>query len=283
MRGFGIFGAVAGLVFAFAATSVCAQTTPPAGQPLALLAGLRPPHEGKHKEARRVVPAKSTHDKSVHERTAAKTTIKTTIKTPTKTRHSRVVAHARHASAIKIATRHHRHHEDAISASAFAEEPPPQAAPTPPPAPTSNWPVVDTASSNDGAPPAADAAAAPVSASTAATPDTAATFPDPDASKVQTIKITAVNPASSVNPARPVAPASVPVVPTSANDGATSTLAPMQNAMAASANSEPAEKTATLGSASWIAQVLAALGGAVAAGAVAWFLIGGSGPVRTYG
>jgi hypothetical protein len=37
-----------------------------------------------------------------------------------------------------------------------------------------------------------------------------------------------------------------------------------------------------VGGASWIAQVLAALGGAVAAGAVAWFLIGG-GPVRTYG
>jgi hypothetical protein len=37
-----------------------------------------------------------------------------------------------------------------------------------------------------------------------------------------------------------------------------------------------------VGSPSWIAQVLAALGGAVAAGSVAWFLIG-SGPVRTYG
>lgn len=39
---------------------------------------------------------------------------------------------------------------------------------------------------------------------------------------------------------------------------------------------------AAIGSASWIAQVLAALGGAVAAGTLAWFLIGG-GPVRTYG
>jgi hypothetical protein len=38
---------------------------------------------------------------------------------------------------------------------------------------------------------------------------------------------------------------------------------------------------AVVGSASWIAQVLAALGGAAAAGAVAWFLIG-SGPVRLY-
>ncbi len=38
---------------------------------------------------------------------------------------------------------------------------------------------------------------------------------------------------------------------------------------------------AAVGSASWIAQVLAALGGAVAAGSVAWFLIGST-PQRTY-
>ena len=37
-----------------------------------------------------------------------------------------------------------------------------------------------------------------------------------------------------------------------------------------------------VGSASWIAQVLAALGGAVAAGSAAWFLIGVT-PQRTYG
>jgi len=37
-----------------------------------------------------------------------------------------------------------------------------------------------------------------------------------------------------------------------------------------------------VGSASWVAQVFAALGGAIAAGSVAWFLIG-SGPQRMYG
>jgi hypothetical protein len=42
------------------------------------------------------------------------------------------------------------------------------------------------------------------------------------------------------------------------------------------------ESTNAAGSASWIAQALAALGGAFAAGVVAWFLIG-SGPVRMYG
>jgi|SRR5271169_706068 len=52
----------------------------------------------------------------------------------------------------------------------------------------------------------------------------------------------------------------------------------------ASGNAYPDDgpSTITIGSASWITQVLAALGGAIAAGAVAWFLIG-AGPVRTYG
>ena len=40
--------------------------------------------------------------------------------------------------------------------------------------------------------------------------------------------------------------------------------------------------TSQVGSASWIAKVLAALGGAVAAGSAAWFLIGAT-PQRTYG
>ncbi len=42
------------------------------------------------------------------------------------------------------------------------------------------------------------------------------------------------------------------------------------------------EETSHVGSASWIAQVLAALGGAIAAGSAAWFLMG-SAPQRTYG
>lgn len=42
------------------------------------------------------------------------------------------------------------------------------------------------------------------------------------------------------------------------------------------------ETRSSVGSASWIAQVLAALGGAVTAGTIAWFLIG-RGPQRMYG
>lgn len=42
------------------------------------------------------------------------------------------------------------------------------------------------------------------------------------------------------------------------------------------------DDASAVGNASWIAQILAALGGAVAAGSLAWFLIG-SAPQRTYG
>jgi hypothetical protein len=44
----------------------------------------------------------------------------------------------------------------------------------------------------------------------------------------------------------------------------------------------PPQQGSDVGSTSWIMQVLAALGGAVAAGSVAWFLIGST-PQRTYG
>lgn len=268
-REFGIVGVVAVLVLGFAANSVCAQTatTAPIGKPLALLAGLRPPHEAKHKEARRVA---GVHAKAAHEKSAAKIA--------SKTRHVRMAAHAQHASATKIATRHHARHEEAVTASAFADEPPPQAAPAPPPAPSSNWPVVNAAPARDSTLPADPAVAAPASTDAAANTD-----PDPTAAKVQTLKITAINPTALPDQAAsPVAPPAA-----TANDGtAAMPAAATQTVLAASmqgpANTAPASRTA-VGSASWIAQVLAALGGAIAAGAVAWFLIGGSRPMRTYG
>jgi hypothetical protein len=64
--------------------------------------------------------------------------------------------------------------------------------------------------------------------------------------------------------------------------------APMQEIVAAAAKADmnaPANvqtPPSQVGSTPWILQVMAALGGAVAAGSVAWFLIGGT-PQRTYG
>jgi len=62
--------------------------------------------------------------------------------------------------------------------------------------------------------------------------------------------------------------------------------APTSDGMAAaspeSLTSAPAKKPLAIGSTAWLMQVLAALGGAVAAGSMAWFLIGST-PQRTYG
>lgn len=266
MRGFGVLGAVAGLVLTFAASGVYAQTatTAQVGKPLALLAGLRPPHEAKHHETTHVARAKARHE------------------TAAKAHHSRVAAHARHASAAKIATRRHAHHQQSVAASAFAEEPPPQ--PATPSAPAPDWPAASpTPASIDNAA-ANDPARAPVAANAPLHADAAEVEPRPDAAQVRTIKITAPNPASLPDPS--TAPAAAAAEPANASiapapAGATQPVlaAPMQE----TANNEPLRKTTDpVGSASWIAQALAAFGGAVAAGAVAWFLIG-SGPVRTYG
>jgi uncharacterized membrane protein len=55
--------------------------------------------------------------------------------------------------------------------------------------------------------------------------------------------------------------------------------APAAQAMVANT---PHQDAGAVGTASWIAKVLAALGGAIAAGSAAWFLIGVT-PQRTYG
>jgi hypothetical protein len=265
MRGFGVFSAVALLVLTFAAGGVCAQTatTASVGKPLALLAGLRPPHETKHHATKHVVHAKATH-----------------AKTAARTYHGRLAAHAKHASATTIATRHHAHHEQGVAASAFAEEPPPQAAT--PSAPAPDWPAASPASIDN--PAASDPA--PVPAADNAPPHAVAADVEaqPGAAQVQTIKITAPNPASLPDPAiAPVASAAEPAADSIAAAPAAATQTVMAAPVQETANNEPLRKTTdAVGSASWIAQVLAALGGAIAAGAVAWFLIG-AGPVRTYG
>jgi hypothetical protein len=258
MRGFGIFAASAVLVVAFAGNSVSAQTaTAPVGKPLALLAGLRPPHQSKH--GNRVANAKIAHEK-----------------TAAKTRHSHSAAHVRHAATTKLAARHHAHHQEAMTASAFAEEPPPQAAPTPPPPPAPHWTAANATPADDPLPSAADPAAAPAATSPSTSADSATPFSDPSAAKVQTIKITAANP-SVLNDS-----SNAPVSATAAR--AAVAPAPPSQTVYSAPMPEPAAKTpAAVGSASWIAQVLAALGGAVAAGVVALFLIGGSRPARTYG
>jgi hypothetical protein len=246
-------GLVAAMAIALALGGARAQTAPnaPVGKPLALLAGLRPPHEASHAvhpKAAHVAIRKTAARKSHHVKTAAE--------------------HGRHVAARKFARQRHEASEPAGTASAFAEEPPAQATPA-------------------GIEPGG--AAAPADGMTAPTPTVApvsgpvsenAPSPsgpslDPTAVKVQMLRIAAPN--QDTGPA-PGAQQDAPPLAASNDAAVAPPPAAPQTVLAAPLHRD----TSPVGSASWIAQVLAAFGGAVAAGAVAWFLIGG-GPVRTYG
>jgi hypothetical protein len=246
-------GLVVAMAIALALGGARAQTAPnaPVGKPLALLAGLRPPHEASHAvhpKAAHVAIRKTAARKSHHVKTAAE--------------------HGRHVAARKFARQRHEASEPAVTASAFAEEPPAQATPA-------------------GIEPGG--AAAPADGMTAPTPTVApvsgpvsenAPSPsgpslDPTAVKVQMLRIAAPN--QDTGPA-PGAQRDAPPVAASNDAAVAPPPAAPQTVLAAPLHRD----TSPVGSAPWIAQVLAAFGGAVAAGAVAWFLIGG-GPVRTYG
>lgn len=95
-------------------------------------------------------------------------------------------------------------------------------------------------------------------------------------------------PAAMPNPVKPAASAPTPL-PAVAQRPVPTPSAPVKVAAAAPPAPKPAVRAmlvkpstpSPVGSASWIVQLLAALGGAIAAGAVAWFLIRPA-PERTY-
>ena len=244
-------GLVAGIAVALALSGARAQTatSEQAGKPLALLAGLRPPHETKAQtkadETKARVHAKAAH-RSV-ERTAAR-------KTHRKFARKVAAGRTRH-----VALQRHKHRERSIAAAISA---PAQAAPNAPPA--NDRPVAD----------------APTAVAVSPAPETAAANDNADPGAMvgngQTVQVDTsdqVNSPDQVNSLDLAAP----VAAAAADDRADAAAAP-ETVLTAPVHRD----AAAVGSASWIAQVLAACGGAVAAGAVAWFLIGG-GPVRTYG
>jgi hypothetical protein len=190
-----------------------------------------------------------------------------------KTRRAKAIVHAKAAdravketasrkpsanAAIRLAGRKHK------VAARQSEEPPAQierpvqtTASAPPP---NSWPVADTTLPVTDAMPVADSATA---ASRSAAPDSGLT---PSALVVngQTVQVTSPDQVNEMDLA-------------DNNNAAASHVA-----FAAPVQEDASQNASRVDSASWIAQVLAALGGAVAAGSVAWFLIG-FGPVRTYG
>lgn len=148
--------------------------------------------------------------------------------------------------------------------------------PTPAPTPDPIWPAAKPAMAADIPPPASLPVAAP-------------SAPDPRELVVagQTVRVT---PPDQVNEIDLAANDAAPQANDAAPTNSTANTAPLHdiaepdskwdsiNALIANEPQPPNE----VGSTSWFLQVLAALGGAVTAGTVAWFLIGGT-PQRTYG
>jgi hypothetical protein len=144
-------------------------------------------------------------------------------------------------------------------------------------------PAAPAAAADDALP--ANVAAAPSAAPlAAASPPPTAPFAEPMPSELvvggRTVQVTASDNVNAIDEAagtqRVAASAATPAARLS--DGAEAE--PASEATTTVARAQP--ERSPVGSASWIMQILAALGGAFAAGSAAWFLIG-SAPQRTYG
>lgn len=193
------------------------------------------------------------------------------LKPPHETRTS-VHAKAAHKTHRKLAARKSKARLAARADQEIAAQPAePQ---TPPAALPDNTGLADSAPRADSAAPAAAAQTENPNQVVVAGQTVQIAAPD----QVNALDLAADNTGDgAANQALDADPAT-PALPPDSADAA----APPQAVLAAPLHEEAGANTAPVGNASWIAQVLAALGGAVAAGAVAWFLIG-SGPVRTYG
>jgi hypothetical protein len=207
-------GAIAAVILAVG--SAAAATNDQPGQPLALLAGLKPPHQTK----------------AVHGKAADKTAVK--------------------VAARKIAKRH-----DAVAAKESTDTPQPANT-----SPDNSWPAPEQTAPENAA------AAQP-------TPDATPATDAPALSEMivdgQTVQIAAPDEINAIDLAADDQNATAPTPGDSADAAPAPAIAVAMR-----------EDASPVGSASWFAQVLAALGGAIAAGSVAWFLIG-SGPQRMYG
>jgi hypothetical protein len=235
-------GAVAAMAFVLAGASANAQTSASdqAGKPLSLLAGLAPPHESKVHEAKA-----HTHEKAAG-RTIGKTAAKSSIAKNSIAKNTTLASKRRNRIAL-----------------AQSQEPPAQPAPMTPPAAV--WPLADAASPSDIATP---------TPSETAPPDNG-TAPHEVVVGGQTVEVAA---ADQVNQIDLAAGDDSITAATPANKAEAAPA--MQTVLTAPVNDDAGQNPRPISNASWFAQVLAALGGAFAAGTVAWFLIG-SGPVRT--
>jgi hypothetical protein len=236
----------------------------PVGPPVPLLAGLNPPHEHRAYRARPFAHARAA---SRTGRRIAARKMARSIWLASRTHHPMLAAQtvdppaqttlaSRPADAPTTAEASSKNVllENALPENAMPEN----ALPSQPTASSQTTPS-DAAPAADNAAPAAQAAAA----------DSQAT---PSAVVVggQTVDVAAPDQANAIDlAANDHHDAAV-------SDARTDPDPPAQRVLAAH------KDASSVGSDSWIAQVLAAFGGAVAAGLVAWFLIGGA-PRRKYG
>lgn len=238
---------VTALALALTAGAATAQTVTNSsvGKPLSLLAGLLPSHAIKQQHESKAHHARVAvhHSKVAHRKFAAKTT----------------TAAAAAPTPADVA-------------------PPSRVAEAPTPAQVVNldniWPTQAqgiTANTTANTPPAG------VTPAPDTTPVTAADALGENAIMVngQTVQIAAPDEVNAIDLAADKTKAA------SSADQANAAPA-AQTVLTARAHADAEPNDSPVGSASWIAQVLAALGGALAAGSVAWFLIG-SGPQRMYG
>jgi hypothetical protein len=147
-------------------------------------------------------------------------------------------------------------------------------------------PAAPTPADNDALPTnvaAAPSAAPPAPPTAASPPSTAASLAEPTPNELavggRTVQVTAPDNVNEIDEAAGPQPVAASAATSAARLGD-------------GAEAEPTSETATVaraqpgrspvGSASWLMQILAALGGAFAAGSAAWFLIG-SAPQRIYG
>ena len=156
----------------------------------------------------------------------------------------------------------------APAAMAAAPSPTPQAAPPAPP--TTGELVVGGQAVQVRSPDEANELDLAANAPSAPSPTPASDKPAPPSDSAALYNLAGPNPAaaSEAPPAGNVAPTS------SVPPAATAALA----AEMESAKAEVAPPKSSIGSASWIMQIMAALGGAAAAGSAAWFLIGSASP-----
>jgi hypothetical protein len=238
----------------------------PVGPPVALLAGLNPPHEYRTHRARTFARARAASRTS---RRMAARKLARSIWLASKTHHAILAAQtvdppAQTTLASRLVDPPAQTTAEASPKNALLENALPENA-----LPENAWPSQPAASSQTTPPDAASAADNATPATQAAAADSQAT---PTAVVVdgQTVDVAAPDQANAIDLAADDHHDSAVF------DDRTNPDPPAQRVLAV------LKDASSVGSASWIAQVLAAFGGAVTAGAVAWFLIGG-GSRRRYG